>query len=94
MEIRPHIHWVDGVNGNAYVIIRNGLVIIDTGLPGSGKMILSYIRNILHREPAEIRTVILTHFHTDHIGGLRDQKKSCSRPERGCARSGGCLCIR
>lgn len=76
MEIRPHIHQVDGVNGNSYIIIRNGLVIIDTGIPGSGKTILSYIRNILHREPEEIRTVILTHFHTDHIGGLRDLKKA------------------
>jgi glyoxylase-like metal-dependent hydrolase (beta-lactamase superfamily II) len=76
MEIIPGIHQVDGVNGNAYIIIRNGLVVIDTGIPGSGKTILSYIRDILHREPTEIRTVIITHFHTDHIGGVRELKKA------------------
>lgn len=45
-------------------------MVIDTGIPGSGKKILSYIRNILHRDPAEMRTVILTHFPTDRIAGL------------------------
>jgi glyoxylase-like metal-dependent hydrolase (beta-lactamase superfamily II) len=76
MEIIPGIHQVDGVNGNAYVIIRDKLVVIDAGIPGSGKTILSYIRDTLHREPAEIRTVILTHFHTDHIGGVRMLKEA------------------
>ena len=76
MEIVPGIHQVDGVNGNAYVIIRDGLIVIDTGISGSGKTILSYIRDTLHREPAEIRTVILTHFHTDHIGGVRALKEA------------------
>jgi glyoxylase-like metal-dependent hydrolase (beta-lactamase superfamily II) len=76
MEIIPGIHKVDGVNGNAYILIRDGLVIIDAGIPGSGRTILSYIRDILKREPADIRTIILTHFHSDHIGGVRDLKKT------------------
>jgi glyoxylase-like metal-dependent hydrolase (beta-lactamase superfamily II) len=70
MEILPGIHQVDGVNGNSYIIDRNGLTVIDTGIPGSGKTILSYIRDTLHREPSAITTVIITHFHTDHIGGI------------------------
>jgi glyoxylase-like metal-dependent hydrolase (beta-lactamase superfamily II) len=71
MEIISGIHQVDGVNGNAYIIARDRLIVIDTGIPGSGKTILSYIRDTLHREPSEITTVIITHFHTDHIGGVR-----------------------
>jgi len=43
MEIVPGIHRVDGVNGNCYLIIRDGITIIDTGLPGASKKILSYI---------------------------------------------------
>lgn len=76
MEIVSGIHQVDGVNGNAYIIVRNGLVVIDTGLPGSGKTILSYIRDTLHREQSEIMTVIITHFHTDHIGGVKALKEA------------------
>jgi glyoxylase-like metal-dependent hydrolase (beta-lactamase superfamily II) len=70
MEIVPGIHRVDGVNGNTYIIERDGLTVIDTGIPGSGKKILAYIRKTLHRDPSGIRTVIITHFHTDHIGGI------------------------
>jgi glyoxylase-like metal-dependent hydrolase (beta-lactamase superfamily II) len=76
MEIIPKIHQVDGVNGNCYIIVRNGLTLIDTGIPGSGAKILSYIRNTLHREPSVITTIILTHFHTDHIGGVRVLKEA------------------
>jgi glyoxylase-like metal-dependent hydrolase (beta-lactamase superfamily II) len=76
MEIIPGIHQVDGVNGNCYIIARKGLVVIDAGIPGSGKKILSYIQDTLHREPAEITTVVITHFHTDHIGGVRALKEA------------------
>jgi glyoxylase-like metal-dependent hydrolase (beta-lactamase superfamily II) len=70
MRILPHIHQVDGVNGNCYILVRDGLTVIDTGLPGSGKKILACIRDQLHRDPAEIRTILITHFHIDHVGGL------------------------
>lgn len=76
MEIIPDIHQVDSVNGNCYIIARGELTLIDTGINGSGPMILSYIRNTLHREPSEITTIILTHFHTDHIGGVRALKQA------------------
>jgi glyoxylase-like metal-dependent hydrolase (beta-lactamase superfamily II) len=76
MEIIPGIHQIDGVNGNAYIIVRDGLVVIDTGIPGSGKTILSYIQDTLHRKPSEIMTVIITHYHIDHIGGVRELKKA------------------
>jgi len=76
MEIIPGIHQVDGVKGNCYILVRDGLTIIDTGLPGSGKKILAYIRERLHREPAEIRTIVITHFHLDHVGGMAALKKA------------------
>jgi glyoxylase-like metal-dependent hydrolase (beta-lactamase superfamily II) len=75
MEIIPGIHQVDGVRGNCYILVRDGLIVIDTGLPGSGKKIFAYIRNRLHRDPAEVRTIIITHFHLDHTGGLAAVKR-------------------
>lgn len=76
MEIIPGIHQVDAVIGNSYLIARDDIVVIDTGLPGSGKKILSYIRDTLRRDPAGITTVIITHFHTDHIGGIAALKRA------------------
>ena len=70
MEIIPGIHQVDGVSGNAYILDRVDMTVIDTGIPGSGKKIIAYIRDTLHRDPAGISTVVITHFHTDHIGGI------------------------
>jgi glyoxylase-like metal-dependent hydrolase (beta-lactamase superfamily II) len=70
MEIIPGIHQVDGINANCYILVSDSLTIIDTGIPGSGKKILAYIRDQLHRDPQDIRTIIITHFHMDHIGGI------------------------
>jgi glyoxylase-like metal-dependent hydrolase (beta-lactamase superfamily II) len=76
MEIIPGIHQVDGINGNSYIIDRGGITIIDTGVPGSGKKILSYIRDTLHRDPSAITTLVITHFHTDHVGGVTALKQA------------------
>jgi len=74
MEIVPGIHQIDGVNGNCYIIIRDGLILIDTGLPRASKKILSYIQDTLKREPSDISTIILTHYHIDHTGNVCELK--------------------
>ena len=74
MEIVPGIHQIDGVNGNCYVIVRDRLILIDTGLPRTSKKILGYIQDILKRKPSDISTIILTHYHIDHTGNVYDLK--------------------
>jgi glyoxylase-like metal-dependent hydrolase (beta-lactamase superfamily II) len=76
MEIVTGIHQVDGVNGNCYIVVRDHITLIDTGLPGSGGKILDYITGTLHRQPDEIRTIILTHCHMDHTGGVGVLKRA------------------
>lgn len=76
MEILSGIHQADGVNATCCIIARDGLTVIDTGLPGSGKKILAYITDRLHRRPKEITTILLTHFHLDHTGGLPALRKA------------------
>jgi len=76
VEILPDIHQVDDVNGNCYLIVRDGITVVDTGIPGSGKKILSYISERLHRKPDEVKTIIITHFHMDHTGGVAALKKA------------------
>ncbi len=43
------------------------IVLIDTGIAGSEKIIWDYIRSF-GRDPKEISMVVLTHSHPDHIG--------------------------
>jgi hydroxyacylglutathione hydrolase len=68
MEIIPGVHQVDGVNGNCYIIIGDGLVLVDTGLPGNTGKILEYVQKTLGAIPSDIETIILTHYHLDHTG--------------------------
>jgi glyoxylase-like metal-dependent hydrolase (beta-lactamase superfamily II) len=75
MEIVPGIHQVDSVNGNCFLIVRDGLTLIDTGMPGNGAKIVTYIQDILKRKPTDIKTIVLTHFHIDHVGDAGDLKK-------------------
>src|SRR5271157_5117209 len=75
MEIVPGIHQVEGVNGNCFIIVRDDLTLIDTGMPKNSAKIVKYIQDILKRKPTDIKTIVLTHFHIDHVGDADDLKK-------------------
>ncbi len=47
----------------------DGLVLIDTGLPGSADAILGAMSD-LGRAPGDLRHIVITHAHPDHIGSL------------------------
>lgn len=69
MEIIPGVHQIDSVNGNCYIIIiGDGLVLVDTGLPGNTRKILAYVHDTLECIPSDIEAIILTHYHLDHTG--------------------------
>lgn len=70
MEIVPGVHRIDGVHSNCYALVRDGLILIDTGMPNSTKKILAYIQNTLKRTPSDLTTIILTHYHMDHVGSV------------------------
>lgn len=70
MHVFPDIHQVDGVSCNVYIIVEpSGLTIVDAGMPGAEKRILDALRAI-DRTPRDVRHILLTHQHVDHIGGL------------------------
>ncbi|HTY52793.1 MAG TPA: MBL fold metallo-hydrolase [Methanomicrobiales archaeon] len=75
MEIVPGVHSVEGIHGNSYLVARDGLVLIDTGMPGNGGKITGYIREILGKDPSAVQTILLTHFHIDHIGNVAELRK-------------------
>ncbi len=75
MEIVPGIHQIDGVNGNCYLIARDGLTLVDTGLPRNTGKILDYLKGKLGTDPAAIGTIVLTHFHIDHTGNASELRR-------------------
>lgn len=51
-----------------YLIFEDNILLIDSGVAGSGQIIFDYIVKA-GRKPEEIAMTILTHAHADHIGG-------------------------
>lgn len=60
---------------NVYILqTQDGLAVLDTGFPGSAGKILAGVRE-LGKTPADVRHIILTHCHPDHIGSAAALKR-------------------
>lgn len=79
MEIIGGIHRVDEAisnfaHSNVYLIIDGKeMLVIDTGTSGNAKKIVAYIQKIGHQS-SEVSTIILTHYHMDHVGSAKELK--------------------
>lgn len=57
-------------SANAYLVpARDGYILIDTGDPGLTFLLFQALKQY-QISPREIRLIIITHIHYDHIGGL------------------------
>jgi glyoxylase-like metal-dependent hydrolase (beta-lactamase superfamily II) len=52
---------------NAYIVKQDGVILVDTGIPGSENAILSAMEKAGIRKQ-DIRLIVLTHGHGDHAG--------------------------
>jgi len=68
MKISANVEFIEGTLANSYAIFTDEeTFLIDAGTRGSGKKIISYFEKT-NRKPD---VVLITHYHPDHIGGLR-----------------------
>ncbi len=67
-EIAEGVYRVPARHANTYLVeAGNGLILVDTGMPKSEKKILAAIKS-LGKTPTDVKLVLLTHRHLDHIG--------------------------
>ncbi|MDA4129715.1 MAG: MBL fold metallo-hydrolase [Thaumarchaeota archaeon] len=78
VEITPGVHQIDGVSANSYLILEGdgSLTLVDTGTSAGGKKILDYMKNTLSKQPSDLKTIVITHAHIDHIRGALSLKKA------------------
>ena len=71
MEVAKGIQYVDGSNANSYFIEEadGSLTLVDAGIQPNGKKILDYLATKMMRKPSDVRTIVLTHCHVDHVRG-------------------------
>ena len=71
MEISPGVHAVQLLGAHGHVILEERLTLIDAGLRGSGRLLKRYLER--HgRTLDELTTIVCTHGHPDHAGGVRE----------------------
>ena len=68
LDLAPGVHGVRDGYVNWYLIAEDdGLTVVDAGLPASWKL-LEQLLGRIGRRKEEIRAVVLTHAHFDHVG--------------------------
>lgn len=69
MKVSPSVERIDGTMANAYTFTVAGKeILVDTGTRGSGKKIIKYFRS----KGTKPDIALITHYHPDHIGGLKE----------------------
>jgi glyoxylase-like metal-dependent hydrolase (beta-lactamase superfamily II) len=78
--VKGLVHRVEGVNANSYIVLESdgSLTLIDTGMSPDGKRILDYIRTTLSKQPSDLKTIVITHAHFDHVRGALAIKKAAT----------------
>ncbi|MCL5947396.1 MAG: MBL fold metallo-hydrolase [Chloroflexi bacterium] len=70
MNIRPTIEQLPNIRAGVFLLHANRPVLIDTGMRGQGRRLIS----ALHQRGLrleDLAVIVLTHWHIDHTGGLR-----------------------
>lgn len=70
-DVAPGVHLIEHAYVNCYLVEdEDGLTLVDAGLPGVWIPLGEAIRTI-GRRPEELRALVLTHAHFDHVGVAR-----------------------
>jgi len=65
-HITGNVYKIFGGGGNTLVVVqKDGVVLVDTKMPGNGAAILAEVKKVTDKP---IKTIINTHSHPDHIG--------------------------
>ncbi len=76
-QVVPGVYNFTGLMiGRVYMVEdRDGLTLIDTGMGFAPDRIIKQLREAGHR-PSEVKRILITHAHTDHVGGLPQLKRT------------------
>jgi glyoxylase-like metal-dependent hydrolase (beta-lactamase superfamily II) len=70
-KIVKGVERVDGSNANSYLVeeMDGSLTLVDAGIQSDGRKILQHITTKMMRKPSDVKMIVLTHCHVDHVRG-------------------------
>lgn len=75
-EVVQNVYRINGGGANVYLVFEfEGLTLIDTGLLTAAEPILQTVRT-LGRQANDIKRIVLTHRHPDHVGSAAALKRA------------------
>jgi hydroxyacylglutathione hydrolase len=81
MFVTKNVHQLSGRRGarpwgaNTFLLLDKNVTVVDTGLGGKALSILKEVRRLGYKT-ADVKQIILTHHHADHVGSLDELKKA------------------
>lgn len=74
------IYGINLAGANVYLIQgAKGFVLVDAGPPGTADLFLNNLQK-LEIQPPDIKLIVITHVHYDHVGNLAFLKEKCRCP--------------
>ena len=71
MEVAPDVHALRLIGVNAFLILGDEPTLIDAGHRGSGAILRRQVAALDH-QVTDIKRIVCTHGHPDHIGGVQE----------------------
>src|SRR5215211_6966735 len=69
LEVASGVMQVPVLGAQVWLLLDEPLTLVDTGTRGSGRAIWRAIER-LGRRPADLASIVVTHYHPDHVGAL------------------------
>jgi len=68
-KISDSVYHLSDVVGGPTILLGDGVIVVDAGVPGSETAILAAVEE-LGRDAADVTDIVITHADGDHVGGL------------------------